>query len=773
MPRNHTVLRIEESVRPADPLLEVLEPRLLLATIVVNTLADPAKWASNDAEVSLREALATAAANAGDDVIQFAPALFAAGPAKITLVGNGRDLAITSNVIIKGPGADKLTIDGDKTHGRAGHVFTIGTDSTQVSVQINDLTIANGHASGNSFYAEHGGGILNFGALGLNRVVVSSCQADNGGGGLCSMGFVGTKPTLTLANCTFTGNEAVAYGGGIYQFRTTATVTNCTFDQNKSDYWSGGAIANSNDATISIAACTFKGNSAANGGAINNYGSLALESSTFFGNKANSGSGGALSNNAKGPASVTNSTFWNNSAHDSTKDGSGGAIDSYGGIWVANCTLSGNAADLGGGMANAPFTGADFMFANNIVAGNVDAAKKPSDLHGDFGSTYYKTYTCAHNLVGVVDGSQNFPVGVASGNLSGTLAAPLNPRLGALADNGGPTQTMALLAASRAIDAGDSALAKKSVRFALTTDQRGLTRVRGAAVDIGAYELQTPYPNQRPVAVAGGPYTVNEGSTRKLDASASYDPEGGPLKYAWDFDSDGLYDDASGANATFSALKRNGPATVKVGLLVTDIKGATGRTTATISIVNVAPTVTMSTAMHIVDKCQSVGVTAQFSDPGTSELYKATIDWGDGNSSSGTINMSGLTITGQHQYLKSGTFNVTVTLTDGDGGSGSSHTRVLVLTTQLAIDDLITRVKGMKLSDAVTQSLGQKLQTVKARLLDKSSDKIILSALQAFVNNVDYWNGKRLLANVQHDTLLQYAGWIQKDITMALPGRLG
>ena len=76
-------------------------------------------------------------------------------------------------------------------------------------------------------------------------------------------------------------------------------------------------------------------------------------------------------------------------------------------------------------------------------------------------------------------------------NLIGTTADPLNPMLGALANNGGPTQTMALLPGSPAIDAGSNALAVDANGNPLTTDQRGagFPRIVGGTVDIGAYEF--------------------------------------------------------------------------------------------------------------------------------------------------------------------------------------------------------------------------------------------------------------------------------------------
>jgi hypothetical protein len=103
------------------------------------------------------------------------------------------------------------------------------------------------------------------------------------------------------------------------------------------------------------------------------------------------------------------------------------------------------------------------------------------DLAGAFSSQ-------GHNLIGQTDGSSGLSNGFNS-DLTGTTASPLDPKLGPLARNGGPTFTMALLPVSPALDAGDDALL--AAPFNLTTDQRGLPRKSGAHMDIGAFELQS------------------------------------------------------------------------------------------------------------------------------------------------------------------------------------------------------------------------------------------------------------------------------------------
>ncbi|MGH7967216.1 MAG: choice-of-anchor Q domain-containing protein, partial [Limisphaerales bacterium] len=131
---------------------------------------------------------------------------------------------------------------------------------------------------------------------------------------------------------------------------------------------------------------------------------------------------------------------------------------------------------------------------NTIVAGNlggpasvggpyVDSHGAPgaADLQGSFTSL-------GHNLIGQADRSSGFTNGI-NGDLAGSTNAPLDPVLGPLADNGGPTSTMALLHGSPALDAGEDALLQPP--YHLRQDQRGFPRKSGAHVDIGAFEFQS------------------------------------------------------------------------------------------------------------------------------------------------------------------------------------------------------------------------------------------------------------------------------------------
>src|SRR6185437_7907912 len=113
---------------------------------------------------------------------------------------------------------------------------------------------------------------------------------------------------------------------------------------------------------------------------------------------------------------------------------------------------------------------------NSIISGNsITKGMAPDVGFGNY--SHSGTFIARHSLIGVDDGTPLAPAPVgspdANGNLVGTFASPLDAHLGPLADNGGQTQTVALLPGSPAINAGDNSLAIAPDNTPLTTDQRG------------------------------------------------------------------------------------------------------------------------------------------------------------------------------------------------------------------------------------------------------------------------------------------------------------
>ena len=174
---------------------------------------------------------------------------------------------------------------------------------------------------------------------------------------------------------------------------------------------------------------------------------------------------------------------------DSTISGNNctGIVNRYGGTATVNgCTVNGNTGSAAYSVVGGIVNSGTLSLKNTIVAGN-----SPSDVSGAFTSQ-----TC--NLIGNGTGSTGLTNGV-NGDKVGTAGSPIDPLLGPLQDNGGPTQTMALLAGSPAIDAGNNSSAP-------AIDQRGTTRILDgngdgtATIDIGAFELD-PGPVISAVAV--------------------------------------------------------------------------------------------------------------------------------------------------------------------------------------------------------------------------------------------------------------------------------
>ncbi len=190
--------------------------------------------------------------------------------------------------------------------------------------------------------------------------------------------------------------------------------------------------------------------------------------------------------------------------------------------------------------------------------------------------------------------------------------------------------------------------------------------------------------NQPPVADAGGPYAVDEGSSVTLDGSASSDPNGDALTYKWDLDNDGAYDDGSGATAPFAGID---DATATVGLWVSD--GALINTTTTTVVVNNVSPAVIAGPDQAIDEGSTASVTATFTDPGVLDTHTAAVDWGDGSApEAASVTEAGGngSIAAGHAYPQDGTYTVTITVTDDDSGVGQATLKVTVRNAAPVVD---------------------------------------------------------------------------------------
>ena len=320
-------------------------------------------------------------------------------------------------------------------------------------------------------------GITNGVTVALTGLTIQHGKAINGGG-------IYNGGTLTITNTTISANSAIAsdsnnaYAGGIYN-DGTLTVNNSTFSANSAtaslgtSAYAGGI---QNNGTLTINDSTFSANSANAGGGIVNVGTLTVNNSTFSANSANAGSG--IFN--AGTLTVNNSTFSGNSAN----AGQGGGINSDYGTTTLKNTL----------LANSTLT----------------ASSNPSTPDNNCSGT-------------ITDGGHNLDTGTTCGfSAANNSLSSSDPKLGALADNGGTTQTFALLSGSAAIDTGDDTVCADAATVN-NLDQRGTARPQGLHCDIGAYEYVFPA-TATPTATSTAPSTATPTPTSTVAATSTATP---------------------------------------------------------------------------------------------------------------------------------------------------------------------------------------------------------------------------------------------------------
>ena len=410
----------------------------------------------------------------------------------------------TDDTIVLGEGTYVLTIEGNGENGnQTGDLdidFEFGFPLTLQGAGSNLTTIdASGIPNGDRILDS-----LNEGDLTITGLALTGGDANGADGGAFNI----NETTVTARDLLITGNRA-GQGGGI------------SYDGDDFE----GDLMTLEDSTVD---CNFaegsitSGNGASCGGGIENEdGMMAVINSTISNNNSETGIGGGI-------CDLGNYLFLiNSTVSTNTALTEGGGIYTSGGLKGAyNVTITLNNAREGGGLfkesiaqgGGPPFDDPRFFTAqifNTIVANNT--ALTGADCIGPY-------QTGGNNLIGQIgpnDNCTNFVDG-ANGDQVGTDTAPIDPLLGPLTDNGGPTDTHALLLSSTAIDRGNpdgcEALDVAAFNpdnfddpltfFTLTEDQRGL--IRPVAIldpnvpvcDIGAFEFQVPEPTPTPIPTA-------------------------------------------------------------------------------------------------------------------------------------------------------------------------------------------------------------------------------------------------------------------------------
>ena len=453
-------------------------------TFKVNTTADAVDvnpgngtCATAAGNCTLRAAVQEANAIAGGD---WQTINLPAGTYTLTIPGSGDaesgDLDILDNLKIHGAGSQSTIIDGNG----ASRVLEIGRHSAglQPTAYVDNLTISNGGEA--STFGFGGGVLVQEGAnLTMYQAVVHDNKANMYGAGISNAGV------FELHQSTVRDNEISSWstGGGV-----TAT---------------GGGIFNFSTGSVEISGSTISGNRAVRGGGLNNSGGdVLISNSTISGNSVY-GAGGGIRNVDSGAnvgqLDIRSSTITNNEA---------------------NRSGSTEYEPRGGGGIYNSSQGGQVSIASTILAGNTNNRDRFSSF--PYAPDCYSTTPFTsnrNNLVGVLNANcdmRDYVWGDTRFDLVGTPESPLKPQLGLLQDNGGFTQTHALLSGSPAIDfdAGP-------VEY--FTDQRGATRPADgngdgtAAGDIGAFELHTP-PQMR---ISNAKVTEGDSGTKNIKFTVS------------------------------------------------------------------------------------------------------------------------------------------------------------------------------------------------------------------------------------------------------------
>jgi DNA/RNA endonuclease G (NUC1) len=236
--------------------------------------------------------------------------------------------------------------------------------------------------------------------------------------------------------------------------------------------------------------------------------------------------------------------------------------------------------------------------------------------------------------------------------------------------------------------------------------------------------------DRAPVAATDGPYVGIEGSSVTLSASGSSDPDGDALTYAWSF---GDGDTGTGVKPGH-VYADNGNYVVTV--IVTDSYGAADTTTTTVTVMNVAPSVSAIAGGSLLQG-ETYSAGGSFADPGA-DSWTATVDYGDGSGAQ-PLALSGTGFSLSHAYASAGTFTVTVTVTDDDGGASNVTAEVTVATPGQAVSGLTAQVDGLVSSGALSNGNGNAL-TAKLRAagaaLARGQGATAVNQLGAFVNQV-------------------------------------
>ena len=424
--------------------------------------------------------------------ISIADSIFSGDAVTIKLVSDSGETCTTTspctfdgNFFVSSGSEASLTIEGTGTgsNSSAASVLNGGgtgstlilTNSASFPVTLDNVTVTGGNS--------YGGGITNAGTMTVTDSTISGNTASYEGGGIYNNGG-----TMTVTDSTISGNTAGSNGGGgIFNYSGTMTVADSIISDNTASSGGGGIT---NAGTMTVTDSTISGNSTGSGGSgggIFNYsGTMTVADSIISGNTASYDGGGIYNNSSTSTMTVTDSTISGNTA---SSNGGGGIYNSGGTMTVADSTISGNSSSSGGGIYNNGTT----TFAGSIVADQTSGGNCSGSVI-DAGYNLSNGTSCGF---GTTSGSTSKD-SVTNLDLSTTLA-----------NNGGPTETIAIPGSSAAaafisspatvtlggisinLCSDTSYTTSSGYKANLSVDQRGVSRP-ATGCSAGAYQYQAP-----------------------------------------------------------------------------------------------------------------------------------------------------------------------------------------------------------------------------------------------------------------------------------------
>jgi ELWxxDGT repeat protein len=516
---------------------------------------------------TLREAINQSNLRVGKQVITIDPSFDGQ-----TLDLSQGELVITDSVEIDVSALDSFTIRaGDSTPedkiGDGQRIFTInnGDDQVDIEVMIRGLTLSGGDVDG------EGGAVRN-------------------------------RENLILDNVIFINNHATQIGGALSHRQGALTVTNSWFEGNSNGSGHGGAIAvwNANQDVLIQNTSIHDNFSLGDGGGLDflgGGGQIVVDRVTLSNNEATDRGGGIW---AYRPITITSSTISGNSVG-----------EEGGGIWtneqmdIDHSTILQNQSLGSGGGIYAAASDQSVNISHTIVAQNTSLSSGAPDVGVDVGRPAMALFSLIGNNTGSGFSVASVTGSSADGNFIGNpyVGGIIDPQLGPLEDNGGPTLTHAPLVTSPVVDAGDPA-ALSGVEGIPEFDQRGDGAFRVVdGTDSGVWRIDMGAVELNPVLT--GDFNGDD-SVDAADYSVWRDTLGSTTDLRADTNGDGVVDDED-----YKYWKQNFGATAVVTTSAVATSSALAQVTVNADVSAPLPAMTTAVAMAIIDEPVVAAITQE------------------------------------------------------------------------------------------------------------------------------------------------------------------